>query len=187
MVDAILQAAAAVFAELGYARSTTNKIADRAGVSVGSLYQYFPGKDSLIAALLEQHHAEVHDVVSAALARLADPAWTLEAAFRSLVTDLVALHRRDPALTRALSAAVLRESPAAEAKPHAGGDPAGAVAAVLASRPDVRSGNPVAMARVVGQATEHLTRWLVHDAPDGDDPDALAEEVVQVLVRYLRV
>ena len=45
------KSAAELFAELGYARATTNKIAERAGVSVGSLYQYFPNKLAVLAQL----------------------------------------------------------------------------------------------------------------------------------------
>jgi AcrR family transcriptional regulator len=52
-VDAILQAARSVFAERGYAGATTNHIANAAGVSVGSLYQYFPRKEAIAAAMLE--------------------------------------------------------------------------------------------------------------------------------------
>ena len=44
-VEELLQAAAQVFEELGYAAATTNRIADRAGVSIGTLYQYFPNRD----------------------------------------------------------------------------------------------------------------------------------------------
>lgn len=49
--DAILEASAQLLAELGYAGTTTNGIAERAGVSIGSLYEYFPGKDAIFAAL----------------------------------------------------------------------------------------------------------------------------------------
>jgi AcrR family transcriptional regulator len=53
-VDAIVEAAARVFVKEGYANSTTNRIAELAGVSVGSLYEYFPNKASLLAALVER-------------------------------------------------------------------------------------------------------------------------------------
>ncbi len=187
MVKAILQAAAEIFAQLGYARATTNKIAERAGVSVGSLYQYFPNKDSLLAALLEQHHAEVHKVVDAALARLAKPTTPLANGLRQLLVELLTLHRANPALTKALSAAVLRESRVGD-EPHKNdGERAQAleVSALLASRSDVRAGDHLAMAAVLGQTTAQLTRWLVHDAPAGLDQAVLLEEVVQLLARYL--
>ena len=52
--DAILDAAAQVLASEGYAGSTTNKISERAGVSVGSLYEYFPTKEAVFTALIER-------------------------------------------------------------------------------------------------------------------------------------
>jgi AcrR family transcriptional regulator len=58
-VDAILTAAAQVLVAVGLERATTTAIAERAGVSVGSLYQYFPHKEALIAALIERHVAEM--------------------------------------------------------------------------------------------------------------------------------
>jgi AcrR family transcriptional regulator len=54
-VECILDAAARIFHEQGYAGATTNDIADEAGVSVGSLYQYFPNKDALLVALTRRH------------------------------------------------------------------------------------------------------------------------------------
>ena len=55
MVDAIIEAAARVFSAEGFETATTNGIAARAGVSVGSLYQYFPNKISLLIAVKERH------------------------------------------------------------------------------------------------------------------------------------
>ncbi|MCA9607385.1 MAG: TetR/AcrR family transcriptional regulator [Myxococcales bacterium] len=59
-VDAIVEATGHVFEKGGFKRTTTTAVADRAGVSVGSLYQYFPDKKSLIAAFFERRLA--HDV-----------------------------------------------------------------------------------------------------------------------------
>jgi AcrR family transcriptional regulator len=185
MVDAILQAAAEVFADLGYARTTTNKIAERAGVSVGSLYQYFPNKDSLLVQLLAQHHADADRVLDAALARLADPKIPLETGLRQLLTDLTALHQANPALTRALSMSVLRQSPAFDELHKDDESHLEQVGAVLSRRPDVRAGDHLAMALVLSQATAHLCRWLVHDAPSIVHLEVLLEEIVQLLCRYL--
>ncbi|MBY8821772.1 TetR/AcrR family transcriptional regulator [Sphingomonas colocasiae] len=51
--EAILEAAEIIILKDGYDKATTNYIAERAGVSIGSLYQYFPNKDSLLSALIE--------------------------------------------------------------------------------------------------------------------------------------
>ena len=56
-VDAIVEAAARVFAEGGYGRANTNRIAETAGVSIGSLYEYFPNKDAILVAVAERHLA----------------------------------------------------------------------------------------------------------------------------------
>jgi AcrR family transcriptional regulator len=52
--DAILEAAARILERHGLEGFNTNAVAARAGVSVGSLYQYFPGKDALMAALIRK-------------------------------------------------------------------------------------------------------------------------------------
>ena len=71
-VEAILEAAVELFSSKGYARTSTNHLAARAGVSVGSLYQYFPNKDAILTTLLARHLEAVHETVSAALPVLAD-------------------------------------------------------------------------------------------------------------------
>ncbi|OWY61320.1 hypothetical protein B7486_64405, partial [cyanobacterium TDX16] len=65
----ILEAAAEVFTEHGYAAGTTNRIAERAGMSVGSLYQYFPNKDAILVELVELHIAEGTAVLAPILER----------------------------------------------------------------------------------------------------------------------
>ena len=62
-VAAVLKAAAQVFTSRGYAATTTNHIAERAGVSVGSLYEYFPNKQAVVHALVTQWLQRVADAV----------------------------------------------------------------------------------------------------------------------------
>lgn len=56
-VRVILEAAARILEARGFEGYTTNAVAERAGVSVGSLYQYFPGKDALTVALIGEETA----------------------------------------------------------------------------------------------------------------------------------
>src|SRR5215217_1286103 len=69
-VEAILQATAIVLKREGYDRASTRRVAEVAGVSVGSLYQYFPNKESLVVALYNLHvRVEVRGICEDALAR----------------------------------------------------------------------------------------------------------------------
>jgi AcrR family transcriptional regulator len=58
-VDAILEATLQVLLQVGKERLTTTRVASRAGVSVGTLYQYFPNKSALLQAALKRHMVEV--------------------------------------------------------------------------------------------------------------------------------
>ncbi|MFC4013823.1 TetR/AcrR family transcriptional regulator [Nonomuraea purpurea] len=71
-VAAILEAAAQLFQRHGYSETTTNKVAERAGVSIGSLYQYFPNKDALLVALAEHYLAEADARISEVFAHAAE-------------------------------------------------------------------------------------------------------------------
>ncbi|HLW03926.1 MAG TPA: TetR/AcrR family transcriptional regulator [Ktedonobacterales bacterium] len=62
-VDHLLNAAAQVFEEVGYAAATTNAIAAHAGVSIGSLYQFFPNKEAMMDALVKRYLDELQQVV----------------------------------------------------------------------------------------------------------------------------
>ncbi|WP_394791962.1 TetR/AcrR family transcriptional regulator [Rhodoferax sp.] len=66
-VDAIYAASIQVLHEVGLERFTTTRAAERAGASVGTLYQYFPNKSALLAAVLERHLTTVVEAVEAAL------------------------------------------------------------------------------------------------------------------------
>jgi AcrR family transcriptional regulator len=99
-VTAILDAAARVLVERGYAATNTNLVAERAGVSVGSLYQYFPNKDALIAALHERHAREMNGVVERALVEC--DGLGFEAALSLLLEGLVEAHRVEAGLHRVL-------------------------------------------------------------------------------------
>jgi len=58
-VDLILDTAAVLFSESGYENASTNAIAERAGISIGSLYRYFPDKDAILRALAGRYRAEM--------------------------------------------------------------------------------------------------------------------------------
>lgn len=67
-VDKILASGRSVLLRDGYDAFSTNRVADAAGISPGSLYQYFPNKHAIVAAIVERYADEVSDQVAAALA-----------------------------------------------------------------------------------------------------------------------
>ncbi|MEN9822232.1 MAG: hypothetical protein RLZ04_658 [Actinomycetota bacterium] len=93
-VERILDAAARIFHEQGYAAATTNDIADEADVSVGSLYQYFPNKDALLVALTTRHIGDTTAGLADLLSGL-DAEVGFDATLRAVVDFLVAQHDLD--------------------------------------------------------------------------------------------
>ncbi len=100
-VDAIVEATGQVFEREGFRRTTTVRVADRAGVSVGSLYQYFPDKKSLIGAFFQRRLAQ--DI--ALMERIAGQArdLTLDALADLCVRELVALFRDERELYQSVA------------------------------------------------------------------------------------
>ncbi|WP_431514206.1 TetR/AcrR family transcriptional regulator [Variovorax sp. DAIF25] len=99
-VDALIEATARVLVREGFERASTNRIAAEAGASIGSLYQYFPTKESLVAAVIERHKNDMMEVLRRALVRVAG--MPLEQGVRELVALMIDAHRVDPELHRVL-------------------------------------------------------------------------------------
>jgi AcrR family transcriptional regulator len=93
-VDNIIQAATRILADAGWAGFTTNKVADLAGVSIGSLYQYFPDKLSLVDAVRQRHLDDCLAVMHGASTEGLSP----EEFTAQLVTKIVAAHSINPGL-----------------------------------------------------------------------------------------
>ena len=69
-VDALVEATARILVKEGFDKASTNHIAEVAGVSIGSLYQYFPSKEALVAAVIERHQHEIMQTVRGELAEV---------------------------------------------------------------------------------------------------------------------
>jgi AcrR family transcriptional regulator len=105
-VDALLDATARILVKEGFDHASTNKIAATAGVSIGSLYQYFPSKEALVAAVVERHAQALSRVSHDALLKVA--AMPLEVGVRELVVAAIDAHRVDPILHRVIAEEVPR-------------------------------------------------------------------------------
>ena len=102
-VEGILAAAADIMSGQGLEAVTTNAVAAQAGVSIGSLYQYFPGKTALLAALIRDERANLLEAVERIVS--SDAAHNLSDLVDELIEATVAHYLARPALSRTLNLA----------------------------------------------------------------------------------
>lgn len=182
-VEALLDATAQVLRKDGYDGLSTNRVAALAGVSVGSLYQYFPSKEALVAALLDRYSESTRELVDGLLAAHAHAPCDVVAT--ALVSAMIDLKRAAPRLAK-----VLREE-----TPRVGrmrryetqlGELVVRVAAYLRTRPEVRVPDVDLAAFLAVHAADHLTHALVTERPEVPR-DVAIREVTAFLVRALGV
>jgi AcrR family transcriptional regulator len=171
----------------GYDRASTNKIATTAGVSIGSLYQYFPSKEALVASVIERHTGELSQLVQSALAKIA--ARAVPVAARELVAIAIDAHRLDPKLHRVLSEQVprttdwLRDIGAVNRNIYA------LVRAYLEAHGDeIGVADRDMAAFICVTAVEALTHEAVLNRPDmlgGDRAGHFVDEVTRLVVQFL--
>ncbi|MGA9236972.1 MAG: TetR/AcrR family transcriptional regulator [Desulfobacterales bacterium] len=185
-VDVILVAAAQVFEAHGYAAGTTNRIAERAGVSIGTLYQYFPSKEAIAVALLERHIADTDHRLHEWVGHMVVEQHGLCEALHDYVTGMLEMHSRQPRLQHIL----LEETPLPErvhqvlleAERHA----AKTVAGLLRLYPEVRQTGLEHTCFLVVQSVESLThRFAAHPDDQFIPRTTFVDEVVTMLVAYL--
>jgi AcrR family transcriptional regulator len=105
-VNALIEATARILVKEGFDKASTNRVAEVAGVSVGSLYQYFPSKEALVAAVIERHSHEILQTVRGELADIeTEP---LEQGVRRLIGAAVKAHRVNPKLHRVVAEQIPR-------------------------------------------------------------------------------
>jgi AcrR family transcriptional regulator len=184
-VQAVLEAAAQVFECHGYAAGTTNRIAKRAGVSIGTLYQYFPNKDAILVALVNQHLAESTAALQPHLDRLNRGAG-FDDVLPDIVQAMVTMHALAPGLHRVL----FEETPlpaTLRAELDELEDQLIELAVQkLAADPSSAPNDPRLTARIVISTIEGLTHRLVLHPPPGVAPDAIAREITELVRAYIR-
>jgi AcrR family transcriptional regulator len=180
--ERILAAAAHVFAEYGYAAGTTNRIAERARISIGSLYQYFPNKDAILAKLLVRH-------VDRGAWKEADEldlsAGSLEATVRALVRDAIDNHGDDPQLLRIMIEEAALSQELLDTIDRHGKLRVGQVRDLLARHPDVAVEDLDTAADLITFTVELNTHKVMAD-PRGVPVERFENELVDMLTRYLR-
>ncbi|WNV87124.1 TetR/AcrR family transcriptional regulator [Umezawaea sp. Da 62-37] len=180
--ERILTAAAHVFAEHGYAAGTTNRIAERARVSIGSLYQYFPNKDSILAEILIQHidRGSWPDVDD-----LDFSPGTLQAVVRAFIRDAIDNHSDDPRLLRVM----IEEAPVSQELldtiDRHGKLRIAQIRDVIVRHPDIHVGDPDVAADIILFTVEMNTHKFMA-APRTASAETFEEELVAMVTRYLR-
>jgi AcrR family transcriptional regulator len=182
MVESIVEAAARVFVKHGYAKATTNRIAAAAGISVGSLYQYFPSKDAIAVELLRRYRETLVALVREHLGGVETSSF--EEVVRALVGALLRAEGMNPALHRVLIEQVLRTSARAEIlgfeerMEHLLADAIRSAGGRLFAR------NPDMTAFVLVRAVLGTAHAAVVDRPAMNGPE-LVDEVTRLVVRFL--
>ena len=185
-VETLLDATARVLTREGYDRASTNRIAAVAGVSVGSLYQYFPNKEALVATLVARHNREMLQLLRDALEKVAS--LDLATAMRELVRATVDAHLVDPALHRIFAEQVPRMGQLAKIEALQR-ETFLLIRAYLEERRNEISVRDLDSATSICVTTvEALTHEFVIDKPEAPevDRDRFIEEVTRLVVGYLR-
>ncbi|WP_199255315.1 TetR/AcrR family transcriptional regulator [Mycolicibacterium mengxianglii] len=179
-----MDVAAVAFEELGYAGTTTNKVAEAAGISIGTLYHYFPDKDALLYSLAERHLAGARESMMAVFAGLREQQPGLEESLRAGIEMNVRLHVNEPQLHRLLYDRAPR-SEALHKRLQAVNAAIGREVAWHFKRLGVAHRHRALMANMVVAGIESQVHSGLIDARKPVDPELLIEMLTQLWLRAL--
>jgi AcrR family transcriptional regulator len=186
-VGVLLEATARILIREGYDRASTNRIAAAAGVSIGSLYQYFPSKEALVAAVSERHSHEVLRLMRNALLKVA--ARPIKVAAREFVSVAIDAHRVNPKLHRVLAEQVPRIG-RLESVDAINQDVYALIRGYLdGHRDEIDVADLDVAAFICVTAVEGLTHAAVLRRPNiltDERAEKFVDEVTDLVVRYLR-
>ncbi len=178
-VEAILRATARILTRDGYDQLTTNKVSEVAGVSVGSLYQYFPNKEALVSALVQRHFEELEKILTPDPSVLTAP---LEELAHRLISAMIRAKAVDPKLHRELIQVAPRIGLAPDLIFARGTALVLGLLSLHSQR--IRKADPELVAFIIVAAVEAIAHRATLENRYLDDP-RLVEEVVTLLLRYV--
>ncbi|MGH7125597.1 MAG: TetR/AcrR family transcriptional regulator [Stellaceae bacterium] len=181
-LEAVLSAAAQVLVEEGFERATTNRIAEVAGVSVGSLYQYFPNKEAIVNALVERHEGEMFEQLAGMAATLEHA--PLEEAIATYVRAMLKVHATSPKLHEVLT----RQMPSLDpAKLLAMQSRVEMVVRIYLEkhRARLRPMNVELAAFLLSTSVEAVSHMAIIQRPEVLRDRAFADELTQLVLGYL--
>jgi AcrR family transcriptional regulator len=174
-VDAILTAALQLLEGGGVDQLTTNHVAERAGVSIGTVYQYFADKQAILSALAERSAATVRDRIAEMLIERPDLGTV-----RPIVRALMAGFEGSPATRRALLDALFHRGGEGVLQQHHE-----AFFAAIAGKARLEIALTPESAFVLTHAAIGLLRAASAEPDLGLDPAALEDELVRLMEAYL--
>jgi AcrR family transcriptional regulator len=181
-VDAVLEATIQVLLSVGKERLTTTRVALRAGVSVGTLYQYFPNKRALLQAALKRHLDEVTNAVERVCRE--QQGNTLEHMATAVITAFLNAKMRDAKTSVALYA-VSSDVDGAKMAQQMGLRASKAIVGMLASACEPLAKDPELVAAMLQGAMGGISRRLLEaDAPEKQF-DTLRNELNFLVRSYL--
>jgi AcrR family transcriptional regulator len=184
LVDTLLEATARILKTRRLEDTTTNEIARMAGVSVGSLYQYFPSKEALAAALIERKvELDLQEVAQAAARMEGQP---FEAVVRESVRVMLDLHRRDRGLMRALLELVPKVGRYSQVREAAAQGRQALRLLLEAYRPVLRDMDLDLAAFIIGRSLEELIHAAVQERPELLEDQRFADELTHLVLAYVR-
>lgn len=181
-VEAILEATIQILLSEGKERLTTTKVASRAGVSVGTLYQYFPNKGALLQAALKRHLGEVAAEVERVCRE--QRGRTLEQMAMNLVTAFLEAKMRDAKASVALYS-VSSDVDGAKIVQQMGVESNKAIAGMLATTCEPLAKDPQLIASMLQAAMAGVSRRLLESSAPEEQFDSLREELIFFVSAYL--
>lgn len=181
-VDALLEATAQVLVREGYDKTSTNRVAERAGVSVGSVYQYFPNKEALVGELVDRYSRMIMDLVLERLVALADE--PPEVVAPALVRVMVDIKQQDPKLARVLREQIPRVGRMQRYERQLTDIVEGVTAYLERWRDQLRHEDVAAAAFFAVHTVDAATHAGVTSTPPIDEA-VLTEHVSDLVLRYL--
>jgi AcrR family transcriptional regulator len=186
-VDALIEATARILVREGFDKASTNHIAETAGVSVGSLYQYFPSKEALVGAVIDRHNDEIVQVVRGVLAEI--ETLPLKKGVRKLIAIAIDAHRVDPRLHRVLTEQTPRTGRLENVETFSRQNYDLFRAYLERHRDEIRAVDLSLAAFVCVTSIEALTHTAVLHQPEilsGTAVESLVDEATRLVVRYLQ-
>jgi AcrR family transcriptional regulator len=182
-VDAVLDAVVRILKREGVKAVTTNRIAAVAGVSIGSVYQYFPDKSAIFVALHQRHVEQIDRMIHTTLIAHAES--SLEVLIRAVIEGMVEAHVPDPELYEVMLSEVPHR---ADGSPDFAVRLHGVFRLALGARPhELRPGRDLdTVVWVVTHMVESLSHGAVLRRPARMSLAAAKDEAVRAVLAYVR-